>query len=113
MRTNRLQWNSLYCNESIEKKHHYLKYKIKIRCKNLNPVKLSKKQVNLYNKICDLKDKGLTIQGVKKMLNNQKIHSLDDSVALGVYKPDLENSKIIKDKIKKISKIIKELKKYK
>ena len=60
-----------------------------------------------------LKDKGLTIQGVKKMLNNQKIHSLDDSVALGVYKPDLENSKIIKDKIKKISKIIKELKKYK
>ena len=60
-----------------------------------------------------LKDKGLTIEGVKKMLNNQKIHSLDDSVALGVYKPDLENSKIIKDKIKKISKIIKELKKYK
>jgi len=29
---------------------------------------------------------------------------------LGVYKPDLRNTKIIKNKVKKISKIIKELK---
>ena len=57
-----------------------------------------------------LKEKGLTINGVKKILNNPKIHSLDDNMNLGVYKPDLQNTKIIKEKIKKISKIIKELK---
>ena len=59
-----------------------------------------------------LKEKGFTINGVKKILNNLKIHSLDDNVNLGVYKPDLQNTKIIKDKIKKISKIINELKKF-
>ena len=57
-----------------------------------------------------LKEKGLTINGVKKILNNPEIHSLDDNMNLGVYKPDLENTKIIKDRIKKISKIIRELK---
>ena len=59
-----------------------------------------------------LKEKGLTINGVKKILNNSDIHSLDDNVNLGVYKPDLKNKKIIKDKIKNISKILKELKKF-
>ena len=58
-----------------------------------------------------LKDKGLTINGVKKILNNPKIHSLDDNMNLGVYKPNFKNTKIIKDKIKKIYKIISELKK--
>ena len=57
-----------------------------------------------------LNEKGLTINGVKKILNNPKIHSLDDNMNLGVYKPDLQNTKIIKNKVKKISKIIKELK---
>ena len=57
-----------------------------------------------------LKEKGLTINGVKKILNNPDTHSLDDDMNLSVYKPDLKNTKIIKDKIKKISKIIKELK---
>ena len=57
-----------------------------------------------------LKEKGLTIHGVKKILNNPEIHSLDDNMNLGVYKPDLRNTKIIKNKVKKISKIIKELK---
>ena len=57
-----------------------------------------------------LKEKGLTIKGVKKILNNPDTHSLDDSMNLSVYKPDLINTKNIKDKIKKISKIIKELK---
>ena len=59
-----------------------------------------------------LKEKGLTIYGAKKMLANPKIHSLDDNMNLGVYKPKLQNTKIIKDKIKKISKIINELKKF-
>ena len=60
-----------------------------------------------------LKEKGLTINGVKKILNNPKIHSLDDNMNLGVYKPALQNTNVIKDKIKKISKIIRELKEFK
>ena len=59
-----------------------------------------------------LKEKGLTINGVKKILNNPESRALDDTTNFGVYKPDLQNTKIIKDKIKKISKIISELKKY-
>ena len=55
-----------------------------------------------------LKEKGLTINGVKKILNNPERDSLDDDINLGVYKPD-----IIKTKIKNISKIIKEIKKLK
>ena len=60
-----------------------------------------------------LKDKGLTIKGVKKILNETKNHNLDDNMNLGIYKPDLKNAKIITNKIKKISKIVKELKKFK
>jgi len=48
---------------------------------------------------------------VKKILNNPEIRSLDDDMNLGVYKPDLQNTKNIKGKIKKIYKIIGELKK--
>jgi len=59
----------LYCNGSIEQKLPYLTYKIKIRCKNLNPVKLSKKQINLYHKICELKDKGFTYKQISDKLN--------------------------------------------
>ena len=66
---NLLQWNSLYCNGSIEEKLPYLTYKIKIRCKNLNPVKLSKKQLNLYKKICELKYNGLTFKQISNTLN--------------------------------------------
>ena len=60
-----------------------------------------------------LKKRGLTINGVKKILNNPEIHSLDDNMNFGIYKSDLQNTKIIKDKIKKISKIIRELKEFK
>ena len=59
----------MYCNESIEEKLPYLTYKIKIRCKNLNPVKLSEKQINLYHKICELKDEGLTYKQISDKLN--------------------------------------------
>ena len=58
-----------------------------------------------------LKEKRLTISGVKKILNEHKTLSLDDSINLGIYKPDLQNTQNIKDRIKKISKIINELKK--
>ena len=57
-----------------------------------------------------LKEKGLTISGVKKMLNDTESHSLDDITNLSLYKPNLKTTKVIKQKIKNISKIIKELK---
>ena len=57
-----------------------------------------------------LKEKGLTINGVKKILNHKESHSIDDSINLGVYKPYLKSTKIIKDKAKNISKIINQLK---
>ena len=57
-----------------------------------------------------LKEKGLTINGVKKILNHKESHSIDDSINLGVYKPYLKSTKIIKDKVKNISKIINQLK---
>ena len=60
-----------------------------------------------------LKERGLTINGVKKILNNTDARSLDDNMNLGINRPDLNTAKIIKGKAKKISKIIKELKKYK
>ena len=59
-----------------------------------------------------LKERGLTMNGVKKILNDPKMHSLDDNMDLGVYKTDLKNTKFVKEKIKKISKIISELKKF-
>ena len=60
-----------------------------------------------------LKEKGLTISGVKKILNNADVTALDDNNNIGIYKRNLEATKIIKNKIKKISKIVKELKDYK
>ena len=50
-----------------------------------------------------LKEKGLTINGVKKMLNNTESHSLDDSINLSVYKSGSKTTKVIKQKIKKRS----------
>jgi len=60
-----------------------------------------------------LKDKGYTINGVKALLNKNKDDFLDDINKFGVYKPDLKSKKIIKDKIKKISKIVKDIKRFK
>ena len=58
-----------------------------------------------------LKEEGLTINGVKKILHNSKTTTLDDNSIIGIHKPNLIAGKIIKDKVKNISKIIKELKK--
>ena len=60
-----------------------------------------------------LKEKGLTINGAKKILNMTETHSIDGDMNIGVNKPDLKTTKVIKNKIKNISKIIKELKKLK
>ena len=59
-----------------------------------------------------LKEKGMTIRGVKKVLNNPKSLTLDDTTKYGVSNQSLSKDKI-KDKIKKISKIIGELKEIK
>ena len=50
-----------------------------------------------------LKEKGLTINGVKKMLNDGQSYTIDDSINLNVYKPGLNTTKVIKERIKNIS----------
>ena len=57
-----------------------------------------------------LKEKGLTIKGVKRILNNPKLETIDPNIDLGVYKTNLKTKKNIQKKIKKIVEIIKELK---
>ncbi len=57
-----------------------------------------------------LKEKGLTIKGVKRILNNPKLESIDPNMDLGVYKTNLKTKEIIQKKIKKIVEIINELK---
>ena len=57
-----------------------------------------------------LKDQGLTIKGVQKILNTKKDLRLDDSLFFGVNSKNLKNSKLLKSKIIKIAKIIKEIK---
>ena len=74
----------------------------------------SKKDVQIIKQVKFLlKEKGLTINGAKKILNNSEVDLLDANLNLGLYKSNLKNTKIVKDKIKNISKIVKELKKYK
>ena len=60
-----------------------------------------------------LREKGLTIYGVKKLLDEKNLESIDDSVNFSVYKPTNKSTKVIKEKLKNISKIVKELKKIK
>ena len=60
-----------------------------------------------------LKERGYTINGVKKILNTTNLDTLDANVDLSIYKPVLDVSKNFKNKVKKISKLIKDLKKYK
>ena len=74
----------------------------------------SKKNIKIINYIKFLlKEKGLTINGVKKILSSKQSHSIDDTVDLGVYKRDFKSTKVIKNKVKNIAKIIKELKNIK
>ena len=60
-----------------------------------------------------LKEKGLTINGAKKILNMTKTDSLDDLTNMSINRSNLNRTEMIKNKIKNISKIIKELKKFK
>ena len=63
------RWNSLYSIDFPEDKNPYLSYTIKVRCKNLSQVKLSDKQINLYHRICEFKDNGLTYKKISDKLN--------------------------------------------
>ena len=59
-----------------------------------------------------LKEKGMTIKGVKAVLNNPKSLTLDDTTKYSVSNQSFNKEKI-KDKIKKISEIVEELKELK
>ena len=74
----------------------------------------SEKNVNLIKHIKFLlKEKGLTIKGVKKLLKNNDAVSIDDNMNFSVYNPSLKTTKNIKERVNKISKILRELKKIK
>ena len=60
-----------------------------------------------------LKIRGLTINGVKKVLNTSEGQSIDEDMHIDINRPDIKKAKLIKNKAKNISKIIKELKKFK
>ena len=60
-----------------------------------------------------LKERGLTINGAKKILNQTKTDSLDDNMYIGINKQDLDITNLIRGKLRNISKIIKELKSFK
>ena len=59
-----------------------------------------------------LKEKGMTIKGVKGLLNDPKSLGLDDSTKDSVIIQAFDKAKI-KDKLKKMSQIIKDLKQLK
>ena len=69
------------------------------------------KMINLIKFL--LKEKGLTIKGVQKILKEKGSDSIDDLMNFSVYKPVDSSTKFIKEKVKNISKIIKEIKKIK
>ena len=102
-------------------KTHTLRYwesefrQIKPTVKAGNRRYYSEKDLKIIKKIQTLlKEKGLTIKGVKKLLNDSKIDTLDENRNLGIFNDNnLKKTEIIKDKLKKISKIITELKKIK
>ena len=60
-----------------------------------------------------LKDEGLTVKGVKKILDKKKINDLDDSPYLSINTADLGKKKSIKSKIDNVKRILKELKELK
>ena len=60
-----------------------------------------------------LKEKGLKISGVKKILDSKKSEPLDLNINKSINSGALEKAEKIKEKLKNIKKIVKELKKYK
>jgi DNA-binding transcriptional MerR regulator len=60
-----------------------------------------------------LKEKGLTISGVKKVLNSKDARSIDLDAYKGINTSNLLKRNKIKEKINNIKKILKQLNKYK
>ena len=60
-----------------------------------------------------LKEKGLTINGAKRLLNNKNFDTLDLNINKSINDTSLKKNKTIKEKIDKIKKILKDLNKYK
>ena len=60
-----------------------------------------------------LKEKGLTINGVKRILNIPERDFIDDDMNIGINRPNIKTAKLIKNKVKNISKIVEDLKKFK
>ena len=60
-----------------------------------------------------LKERGLTINGAKKILNKSETTTIDDDMNIVINRSDINTTKLIKSKVKNISKIVKELKKFK
>tara|TARA_Y100000590_G_C15636824_1_gene983306 strand:- start:820 stop:1218 length:399 start_codon:yes stop_codon:yes gene_type:complete len=60
-----------------------------------------------------LKDKGLTINGAKKILSNSKTDSIDADINNSINTTNIKITENIKKKVKNISKLISELKKIK
>ena len=67
---NLLLWNELCWWGFTDRKFPYLSYTITVESSKLNTPKLSKKQISLYQKICDLRfDENLTWKQVSDKLN--------------------------------------------
>tara|TARA_B100001142_G_scaffold317914_1_gene359398 strand:+ start:476 stop:691 length:216 start_codon:yes stop_codon:yes gene_type:complete len=71
---------------------------------------MTKKTINLLKKIKFLlKDQGMTINGAKKLMNSDKSLELDEISNKSIS----VNNSAIKNKVKNILKIVKEIKKLK
>ena len=67
---NQSQWNDFRTKFNLVEKKPYLSYIIRISTTQLNTPKLSKKQITLYQKICELRfDENLTWKHVAEKLN--------------------------------------------
>jgi DNA-binding transcriptional MerR regulator len=74
----------------------------------------SKEDLNTVKFIMHLlKDRGLTIKGVKKVLLKKSLDTLDENVSSGIFNKNLNVKNTIKTKLKNISKKLVELKKIK
>ena len=74
----------------------------------------SKKDLKLIKLIQFLlKEKGLTINGVKKILDNKNFEALDLNIDKGINSESFIKTKKIKEKLDNIKKILRELNKYK
>ena len=74
----------------------------------------SKKNIQIIKLIKFLlKDKGLTIKGVKKVLSSSDVRSIDDASNLSLYNKKIKDNKNLKIKLKKIINIIKDIKSIK